>query len=388
MHENELLFALLRAEVCGVPADGQIIQTLSPQLMEKLYILAVRHDLAHIATQALSKLGLLKEDAISQKFKDKAMQAMRRYVLMTHAYGQICKVLEEAAIPFIPLKGAVLREAYPQPWMRTSCDVDILVREEHLDRAVCALTQQLGYCNKGRSDHDVLLSSGNGVYLELHYDTIQERYAANGCRDILAEVWQNAKPKENGSFHYCMSDAMFYFYHVAHMAKHFEVGGCGVRSFLDLWIMNHAMVHDRKARETYLQEGGLLKFAQAAERLSEAWFSGAEMDVMTGQVSDYILRAGVYGDEANRAALGQARMGGRLRYVLLRRVFMPYDYLKAEYPVLEKHRWLMPVYQVVRWLRVLWGKDVRRRVAELKTNAAVSESQTASAAALLKYLGL
>ena len=67
---------------------------------------------------------------------------------------------------------------------------------------------------------------------------------------------------------------------------------------------------------------------------------------------------------------------------------MPYDYLKAEYPVLEKHKWLTPVYQVVRWLRVLRGKDVRRRVAELKTNAAVSGSQTASAAALLKYLGL
>ena len=388
MHENELLFALLRAEVCGMPADRKIIQILSPQLMEKLYTLADRHDLAHIVSQALSSLGALKQDEVSVRLKDRAMQAMRRYVQMTHAYGQICKVLEEAEIPFIPLKGAVLREFYPQPWMRTSCDVDILVKEEHLDRAVCALTQQLGYCNRGRSDHDVLLSTESGVHLELHYDTIQERYAVNGCRDVLAEVWQDARQKEDGSYHYCMSDAMFYFYHIAHMAKHFEVGGCGVRSFLDLWIMNHAMAHDRKARETYLLEGGLLKFAQAAEKLSETWFSGEEMDAMTGQVSDYILRAGVYGDEENRAALGQARMGGRLRYVLLRRVFMPYDYLKAEYPVLEKHKWLMPIYQVVRWLRVLRGKDVRRRVAELKTNAFVSESRTASAAALLEYLGL
>ena len=388
MHENELLFALLRAEVCGTPVDKQIIQTLSPQLMQKLYTLADRHDLAHIASQALGKLGLLKEDAISQKFKDKAMQAMYRYVQMEHGYGQACKVLEEASIPFIPLKGAVLRAHYPQPWMRTSCDIDILVKEETLDAAASLLTQKLGYRNRGKSDHDVLLSSESGVHLELHYDTIQERYAVNGCRDVLAEVWQDARRKEAGSHHYCMSDAMFYFYHIAHMAKHFEVGGCGVRSFLDLWIMNHRMEFDGAAREALLHDGGLLKFAQAAEKLSEAWFSGEKMDAMTGQVSDYILRAGLYGDEENRAALGQARMGGRLRYVLLRRVFMPYDYLKAEYPVLEKHKWLTPVYQVVRWLRVLRGKDVRRRVAELKTTAAVSESQTASAAALLKYLDL
>lgn len=29
-----------------------------------------------------------------------------------------------------------------------------------------------------------------------------------------------------------MKEEMFYFYHIAHLAKHFEVGGCGIRQII------------------------------------------------------------------------------------------------------------------------------------------------------------
>ena len=388
MGAEELLLALVSAEICGQDIDGEMLKSLSPEELESLYKIAKIQDLAHIAGQALAKCGALGKDPASEKLKKRTMQAMYRYVRMHSEYEKICHVLEQAQIPYIPLKGAVLRTYYPEPWLRTSCDIDILVKEEMLDHAMEILGENLGYTSQPKSDHDVSLFSANGVHLELHFDTIQERYETNNCRQVLSEIWEDAMPKEAGSYQYCMSDEMFYFYHMAHMAKHFEVGGCGIRPFLDIWILQHRVEHDNQKRNELLRQGGLLKFAQASEKVSAAWFSGVQMDPMTGQVSDYILRGGLYGDNENRAALGQARMGSRVRYLITQRVFMPYEYLKDEYPVLKKHKWLCPLYQIVRWFRMLLGGRTGRTLQELRSNFTVSKKKTDAASELLKYLGL
>ena len=386
MDEKELLIALLRSHVCG---DSQIVvEAPSAQVLEKLCILAQRQDLAHIVGQALADRKLLGDDETSRKLKSISMQAIYRYVQLSYELGQSCRVLEETKIPFIPLKGSVLRAYYPEPWMRTSCDIDVLVQVQDLDRAVDALKQKLQYQGGSKSDHDVLLQSPGGTTLELHYDTIQERYANNTSRDVLAGIWEDARPVTEGSCHRILSDPMFYFYHIAHMAKHFEVGGCGVRSFLDIWILNHKVEHQKSARDALLRDGGLLPFAQAMEKLSEVWFSGAPMDEWSQRINDYILRAGLYGDADNRAALGQAKSGSKLRYLFTQRIFLPYDYLKAEYPILERQKWLTPVYQVVRWFCVLRRGEIGRRVRELQTNAGVTRDAAASAADMLRHLGL
>ena len=386
MTSAELFFHLLRSEICGAELDKSIAPMCTEQMLQDVYAHARLHDLTHIAGQALSKLELPASETLT-KLKSSALQAVYRYVRINHALLQACQVLEEEKIPFIPLKGSVLRDYYPEPWMRTSCDIDILVKEEMLEPAAQALSKKLGYKAGPVTDHDMTLTA-SGVYLELHYDTIQERYEVNGCRSVLAGIWEDAREKAPGSCQLQLSDEMFYFYHMAHMVKHFEVGGCGVRAYLDIWIMNHRMEFDRKKRQKLLETGGLLKFAKASEEVAEYWFSNAPADDMTLAISKYILKASLYGDNENRAALGQARMGGKVKYLLLRRVFMPYDYLKAEYPILKKHKWLTPVYQVVRWLRMLFSGRLGTTLRELKANAVLKETQEYSAADIVKYLDI
>ncbi len=387
MNQQQVLLQLLQIAVCGAQPDAQLKAACTPEMLEQVYTLAARHDLAHLVGQGASKLSLAQSDAL-QKCTQSAMRAFMRYMKLEQVYQDVCKVLQNARIPFVPLKGSVLRNAYPEGWMRTSCDIDILVKEEILDTAVELLTKELGYTAWEKSDHDVTLVTPDGVHLELHYDTIQERYEVGGCREVLARIWEDAKPIEPGSCHMVLTDAMFYFYHMAHMAKHFEVGGCGVRAFLDIWVMQNRMEYDAAAREALLKEGGLWKFARGMEQVADYWFCDAQPDEMTEQVSRYILRASLYGDNANRAALGQAKMGGKFKYLLLRRVFMPYDYLKAEYPILQKHKWLTPVYQPVRWVRMLRNGGLKNTTAELKANSANDTESTDSAKRLLDHLGL
>ncbi len=387
MDKQTVLFGLLQVAVCGAPVTEQLKTACAPEMLEEVYALACRHDLAHLVGQGASKLGLPESESLT-KCTQSAMRAFLRYMQLEAACQSVCKTLEQAQIPFIPLKGSVLRNSYPESWMRTSCDIDILVKEEILDTAVAVLTQELGYTARSKSDHDISMYTPDGVHVELHYDTIQERYEVGGCRNVLAGIWEDARPIKPGSYHMVLSDAMFYFYHMAHMAKHFEVGGCGIRAFLDIWVLQHRVDHDPAAREKLLREGGLWKFARGAEQVADYWFCNTEPDQMTRQVSDYILRAGLYGDNANRAALGQAKMGGKMKYLLLRRAFLPYDYLKAEYPILQKHKWLTPVYQVVRWLRMLFSGGLKKTAAELKANTANDTAATRSAKQLLDHLGL
>ena len=387
MNKEELLLALVRNVICGEKIGEETTAACTPEMLDAVYTLAYKHDLRHLVGQAVSKMALPESETLN-KCKKAAMQAFLRYMQQNNEYLQACRVLEEAKILYIPLKGSVLRDYYPEPWMRTSCDADILVKEEILDTATALLVEKLGYRAGSKSDHDISLYAPSGVHLELHYDTIQERYEVNGCREVLAAIWDHAAPQEQDSCHLWLTDEMFYFYHMAHMAKHFEVGGCGVRAFLDIWIMNHRMSFNKEKRNALLKEGGLLQFAQAAESVSEVWFSNKKPSEKDIVVSDYILRASLYGDKANRAALGQAKNGGRLKYLLTQRVFMPYDYLKDEYPILKEKKWLTPAYQVVRWLRMLRRGGLGNTVKELKANAVSGKNEGTVAAEMLKYLGL
>jgi len=386
MQKEQVLFALLRNIVCGQPVSEDTKEACTTEMLEQVYALAGRHDLAHLVAQAANKLDL-RESEFRKKCDQSAKQAIFRYLRLSNAYEQICSTLEKAEIPFIPLKGSVLRDFYPEPWMRTSCDIDILVRAEHLESAIASIKEELQYTDGPKGDHDISLFSAAGIRLELHYDTLAENSAINESYAVLSRIWETAIPKQPGMYQRELTDAMFYFYHIAHMAKHFQIGGCGIRPFLDLWILNHRVQCDVQARRQLLAQGGLLAFAKAAEKLSEVWFSQGETDSLTAQLEHYILDGGVYGTMKNRVAIQQKKSGGKFRYALSR-IFLPYDTIKYYYPILQKCKWLLPVYQVVRWCKILFRGGVKRSICELKTNASVSHEEIQSTEALLQHLGL
>ena len=386
MTESGILFALLRHQICGQEVSEAVKQALTPDMLAKVYRLAHSHDLAHLAGQSLSQLGLLGEDEVSGKFKKRAMQAAYRYVQINFEYEQICATLEAAKIPFIPLKGSVLRPYYPEGWMRTSSDIDVLVQPENLNAAVAALEEK-GYQAGKKDEHDIPMRSKSGFLLELHYTTMEERHAKGKRFEMLERIWEHAAPKEEGSCHCYLSDEMFYFFHMAHMAKHFELGGCGIRTFMDIWVMNHRMDFDPEKRKQILLDGNLHAFANAAEALTECWFGNAPMDELTEQLEQFILWGGTFGNVQNKAIVGQAREGGKARY-LLRRVFMPYSVMCQVYPVLQKHKWLTPVYHPVRWAQMVVSGGMGKTMREIKHTGETNTSQRDAMAQMLRELDM
>lgn len=380
-----MLFALLRAAVRGCPVDDDIKAACTPEILDAVCILADKHDLAHLVGQGASKLSL-PESAALQKCKEKAMQALYRYVQLNYEYESICKTLEEAKIPFIPLKGSVLRAFYPQEWMRTSCDIDILVQEESLEAAAQTLAQTLSYRLGEKCGHDMSLYSASGVHLELHFTVIEDERLPQ-TQKVLCRFWDSSFPVKEGAFCRAVPDEMFYFYHIAHMAKHMKNGGCGIRPFLDIWVLNNRVACDANARNKLLEEGGMLTFAGAAETLADVWFSGCEETPESVCFGRFILDGGVYGSLENRVTLRQTKRGSKGKY-LLSRIFVSHSILKQYFPVLERHKWLMPLYQVVRWFKLLFGGKLKTSVREVKVNASLSPEEIKTTRDMLDYLGL
>lgn len=364
---------LIASEACGKNIDKSQY-TLTDEELAKQYKLSKSHDLAHLVGDALIKNNLIGDGEIKAKFQNQMMLAVYRYEKINYELGRLRKVLNEAKIPFIPLKGSVLRKYYPEPWMRTSCDIDVLVHESDLERAVSALTSAAGYKADSKGSHDVGMFSDSGVHLELHYSLIEDKIVGSAA-DVLRSAWENASPVSDTS-EYVFGDDLLFFYHTAHMAKHFVNGGCGIRPFIDIWVLNHRVSFSRKKRDALLAEGGLLTFAKQAEVLSEAWFGNGEHTDITRRMQDYLLKGGVYGTTANRVSVQQIRKGGKIRYAFSR-IWLPYDVLKFHYQSLERKRWLLPVFEVRRWFKLIFCGGFKRSVSELKLNSSMtSEVQT------------
>lgn len=387
MNVSEILFALLRSEICEEQVCDELKNSISPETLPALYKISKAHDLSHLIADALDKNGLLPTGSEAEKrFLQQRNMAVYRYEQFHYELEEICTVLSRAEIKHIPLKGSVIREHYPQPWMRTSCDIDILVHKEDLEKAIAALESELKYKHEYGCAHDESLYSESGVHLELHH-TLLEDVHNEKASEILGNVWGTATPKAGQDYVFELTNEMFYFYHIAHMAKHFEHGGCGIKPFLDILVIENNIPLDEAKRDELLDKGGLLKFSDNARKLANVWFADVEYDKVTSRMEEYVLKGGVYGTLENRVVAQQAKKGGKFRYAMSR-IFLPYENLKYSYPIIRKHRWLTPFYEVVRWFRILFKGSAKKSVQEFSANAAVSDETRERTAELLNELGL
>lgn len=359
---NNIMLSLLKAEVCGVETE---IPELKIKEAEALFKISKKHDLVHIIAYALEKRGLLPNSPISEQFKNEHIIAFFRHQKLAFELERICKAFEEAEIMHIPLKGAVIRDYYPESWLRTSCDIDILVHKEQLEKADEILKKHLGAKKDGESRHDIAYFTDNKIKLELHFRLVADNKNYKFENELL-KVWDYAKPLNNWKYRYVLEDEMFYLFHIAHIAVHFKEGGCGIKPILDLFFLENKMEFNEAKRNELIERSGLVKCAENSKALCRVWFGDDEPTVFTKRMGDFILSGGVYGSVANRIILQNELSKGKGRY-LLSRIFLPFDRLKYQYPILQKNKWLYPLFTLVRWSRLIFVRgNTKRQLTELK----------------------
>ena len=380
-----LLMNSISASVFDAECDVAAFKSASGEEIKSLYALAKHHDVSHIVAHTLDKFKIaVADEEVAAELKKQMFTAVFRSKNRDHELSRITRALEEAEIPFMPLKGAVISKLYSVPWLRTSCDIDILINENDLEKADTALVE-IGYVYKEKSPHDISYFSKSGVHLELHFSLFDSVHR-DGIGLPMDGVWERATPVLGAKYCYTMDSDDFYYYHVAHMAKHYINGGCGVRPYIDLELIKKHYPKSTGCCEM-LSLGGLSAFSEASDALSSVWFSGAEHTELTLEMEEYLLNAGVYGAIENAIVVSQVRRGGRFSH-LMSRIWLPYERLAEYYPSLDGKRWLTPLYQVRRWFKIAFCGGFKRATNEMKLNATLSEEKRHKIEKLLEELGL
>lgn len=381
--EAKLLTELLACEIKGTLPDASY-SALSEKELFELYKISVKHDVAHLAADALKRANALPSGKPQEAFMQQYATALFRCEGFLHTIDEIKTAFFGHNIPFVLLKGSAIRNYYPEMWMRTSCDIDVLVKPEDVDRASDIFVSELSYKKEIVGSHDVEFISTGNVNVELHFDTIED-YIFKTANEVMSGIW-NYAIRVGDTVEYELTDEMLYFYHVAHTAKHFKNGGCGIRPIIDLWVLQKSKDFDISAGRELLASTGLGKFEETLTKLSKIWFDGDVCDGEIKKVEEYILNGGVYGNTESAVKLSAAKEG-KLKYIL-HRIFAPYDLLKARYPILKKNKWLTPVFTVVRWFEMVFQRRFKDRLSELSTTVGVDENVAKEYSDIVSISGL
>ena len=383
--EKEFLL-IVRAALRG----GALPMGFAVEDAAALFSLARRQEMAHLlhAPLTTSRIITTFPEPLQKAITDAFLRAVQRTAQQAREQASITAVLDRIGVSYILLKGAALRDLWPSPWKRTSCDIDILIHPDDATRAADALCGELDYRVKSLGHHDHSLYAPNGVHLELHFSL-----ALNMQADaVLARVWEYATPAAEGSA-YRLDPAFACLYLAAHHAAHLLSGGGGLRPVADIAFLWRATPPDPHRIEALAAEAGLTDFLLADIAVGELLLGGNAPTSTAAALMEWLLAGGIYGDPDRRAAIrrtakgGRARRRARRRY-LRSRLFPSRRALSVAYPVLRRAPVLLPFVWCHRLLRILFGGRLRVTLRRLRAAKATEAPTVAAAADLLRALNL
>lgn len=349
--------------LCSCAVNGRVPESTRIGKMDpaSVYRMAEAHMLTAVAAHALEAAGIYDPAFVQAKAK-----AIRKMAVMDAEQEKILARLEAAGILYMPLKGAVLKEYYPEYGIRQMSDRDILI---DADRAndVREIMTELGYTTEKYEEdyhdcyyklpvsnfemHRRLMSPMNGKAIYSYY---------LDCRRLLQKDQQN-------EYGYHLNDEDFYVFLVTHEFKHYSEKGTGLRSLLDVYVYLKNTDLDMKYVEAEVEKLGIADYEQANRSLALNLFDGKELTDENRKMLDYILSCGVYGNEANQVT-NQLAAKGKKGY-FLSRLTLPYARMLEIYPVLKK----VPVLYPLCWIhRLVYAFIFKNRTVMFQLKAGLT----------------
>ncbi len=360
MSENNIISAI---RYIARVLKAQSLDEAAPSLPDgigyrEVYKLAKRHSLAgalwYMLEDSVKEAGDVELVNIWSRERD--VEFMQFFAQKTE-YDALVKGFTEAKIPFLAMKGCVIRELWHRPEYRTMSDMDIYVSEEFNEGAREILLNR-GFCAEGDTVvHDNFFKPPF-VKVELHKSIYRD----------APDSYSDWNKSEDNPYSYKMSDIDFLVYHIRHMQKHFKGGGCGMRSFFDtyLYLEKYSSLMDKDELDRKLGENGLNDFYSLVLDIIALWFSDTNTepskDVL--ETEYYVATGGVYGTLTNRVDR-EVKTKGKLSY-FLNRTFLPYRDMIGIYKWLSKFPFLLPFAYIHRLVKALFDGRMRRELKAYK----------------------
>ncbi|MBE7091653.1 MAG: hypothetical protein E7365_00525 [Clostridiales bacterium] len=377
---QQILIAILSDTLNCRVENSAIKEQITNENILPVCKLAQKHNLAHIVSNFIYVNKIQIDDKIKAKLQHEEFISVFKYEQINYATNEICNIFQKENIAHIKLKGSVIRKYYPSENMRTSCDIDILIKPEDIDRAVEVLKIN-GYSYIKKGYHDILLCSPNSVNVELHFNLLENNVNLD---TVLRDAWQNTQLLNGCQYEF--TNEFFVFHMFAHMAYHFLNGGCGVRSLMDIWVMEHKMGLTYSCAVNLLKKAGIYKFAVEMTNIANFCFDGKKIKI-SNEVLRFIINGGIYGSRINNIAVHKSKINSTFVYVI-KRLFLPCNLMEITYPILKKAPYLLPFYWIIRWIKGIKKGKTKKLSSEIECAKKISKETVNETKKIRSRLGL
>ena len=316
-----------------------------------------KHCISNIIAYGVTQLDTGIPENILAYFEEIIYQSLAKEARVEIEFNEIADDLEKQCIPHMALKGMIIKHLYPQPDMRSMCDVDILVGD-NIDKVAEIMKKHSFSLTESANLHDSYFKKPF-LNFELHRSLVDKeitdlfRYFKTG--------FERAELTNKYKYRYHLNDEDFYIFLIAHLAKHFKRAGSGLRSVADIWIyLKNKQELDFQYINNELKKINLLKFENHIRIIALKWFTDKNID-QCDPVESYIISSGAYGNytnlELNKFLQSDSQdknfKNKKFKY-FIKVIFPDNDYMSNRYLVLKKYRFLLPLFWFIRIFSTLF----------------------------------
>ena len=341
------LIYLLSCAVNGITPDTARVQAMN---LEQLYQFAKFHSVRGAVCIALKRAGVQ-----DQRFDQAYKKAVRKNIYLDMERAAIISAFEEHGIWYMPLKGSVLKDLYPENGMREMADNDVLFDAEKQEQSKEIMLAH-GYTAEyyGVSNHDVYKKPPVLNY-ELHTALFGE-IDAKPLYHYYADTRRLLRKDGDNSCGYHFSDEDFYVFMTAHEWKHYSGSGTGIRSLLDCYV--YCKFKGDTLDWNYITEQTkqleIADFEQKRRALADKIFSANTLPDLTESEQDmlmYYLTAGTYGTFENKI---KKQLAQKSKFAFwLSKIFQKPAEMAAYFPLVKKCILLYPIGAVWHFIRAV-----------------------------------
>lgn len=372
-------FDMIYLAACALQKETPADDVMKAMDFERVYRFAKSQTMAAVTFYGLELWDKAKTAVAPElwaKWKEARDKAIRKNLLFDIEREKLFSFLEKTGIWYSPLKGAIMKELYPQPGMRQMADNDILFDKSYRDKVYEYMIGQ-GYESEFYTPEPVVdtrseaLYTVHDTYLKKPIYNFEMHMALFGTtgeaqwRSYYENVKERLQKDEGNGYGYHFRDEDFYVYMTAHACKHFNGGGHGIRNLMDVYVyLDRKRKLDRGYIEKELETLVLLKHEEAVSGLAEKLFGAGFVSVQKDdallsdkerEILDICLSSGTYGSRKRRVENKLKKMNGnetitakeRLKY-LFRRLIPEEEILLIRYPKLARKKYLQPLCVLIR----------------------------------------
>ncbi len=321
---------------------------------EKLYQLAKMNHLSNFLENWMQKYGK------SEKIKNKIDQDYTTQIVKdTNQNIEIERILntfEKNNIKTLVVKGVLMKNIYPQNYMRQMCDVDILVENTDFKKATQVM-KDMGYHRCHNHEKHLVFEKFPFMIVEMHRKLVLEKDIIG--YEYFENVWNLCVKYQNYENIYQLDINNAYVFCLVHILTHFKFSGITAKDILDVYLYNETYKDalDYNKLSQIFKELEILDFAENIKNIAYKWFGTDDINELD-EIEKFILGGS---NLNNNVHYSIGKNNGKLR-LFIRLLFPEMKIMQEKFPVLKKFPPLLPFMWITRIV-----KDIGSEGLPLKT---------------------